>query len=104
MSVVTSITFITSSPEDVHRFQEIIATEYTRFGFGYQVTPVTAQGTKEPVSEVFQLGLNYADQDLINALRSAKWEDHTVLYLMQDGLYGAEIYVCGSLIHHYSRS
>lgn len=104
MSYVTGITFITDHSDDIHRFEYLIATLYTRYGLGYEVHPVESGGSKYPTQDVFHLGLNYADGDLVEALRAEPWNGLTVLYLTHDGFGGADIYVCGVRVHQHDRS
>ena len=104
MSYVTGVTFITDHSDDVDRFAHLVATLYTRYGVGYEVRAVESGGSKYPTQDVFHLGLNYADQELIDALRAEPWKGLTVLYLTFDGFGGADIYVAGVQIHQHDRS
>lgn len=85
MGYVTDIVFITPSFSYKHkateRFQELFRLYYTRYKDPYIPSPVEDNGTKASMIVVFHLGVNYADFELLEALRNEPWPAGSVLYI-----------------------
>jgi hypothetical protein len=89
MSLVTDIVFITPFHEGgKERFQEIFLEKYTHLK-GYRPPYQEDSGPKVTGLAVFHLGVNYADAELIEALRNEKFPDGSVLYVDEFELRGS---------------
>lgn len=89
MSVVDNIVFVTAYPSDAEKFVQICKEKYRDRGDepGYEFQPsaevkeLDDNGNKCAPLTVFHLGLNYLNQELIEALEAEKWHTGTLLYI-----------------------
>lgn len=89
MSVVDNIVFITGYPTDGEKFVQICKEKYRDRGGepGYEFQPsvepkeLEDHGNKGAPMYVFHLGLNYLNQELIDALEAERWHTGTLLYI-----------------------
>jgi hypothetical protein len=81
MSCVTDIVFVSCGMGVKDRFQNIFIDKYDRYKDPWIPQPAEDGGNKVSGALVFHLGVNYANVELLEALRNEPWPPGTVLWI-----------------------
>jgi hypothetical protein len=98
MSVVTDVVFVSRDRADSKLFTEIVGEFYRRRSGEYvEMTPLESCD-HAAFCQLFYLGVDYADDILLNNLRGAPWTGHTVLWIEGELYDGPDIKVDGKTV------
>lgn len=99
VSNVTDVVFVAHRNAAAQRFIDLVEEFYMRrYGREIEVVPLENNGPNVGFCQFFYLGLDYADDILLNALKAEEWVGHSMLWIEDECWSGPNIQVNGETI------